>query len=468
MDSRRNDEAGPAFKYNTETIPAVFVMMFQQVFARYLTNAWAIFVLALLIRIGTFYYTYFIFKTPGGIAPSPNANEVYPLLALSLLKGQGLQAWYFAYRPPLLAMFMVVIYGLFNTTNPLAAVFAQMFISASICILAQHLANEMELAQPLPWLAALLTALDPASVRIGLVLLSETLRDFFVVLALIFLVRLLKKGQLRDSAACAASVVLAALARPDAIYFFVVVGLIVIIFVPRRLSRLVMFISIVGLGVMPWYVRNYIYAHHRFTFATSGDFNLLFYKAVSVEYWATGKSPLIIEAEFTYELERRLGIARSRDSYDETSMWPYLVPEDIKAYQYMNEMAWEVYVAHPLTYIALIPITIIQLLGFSDPPDFLNPATAISWIFNIAFYLSAFAGSLVAVRRKMWRWLFVLIAPTAYFLLVPTVTGGVGNTRARTSVTVCLAILAAAGLIWAWRRWHERRPLSTNSAQGLS
>ena len=104
-----------------------------------------------------------------------NANEVYPLLALSLLKGQGLQAWYFAYRPPLLAMFMVAIYGLFNTTDPLAPVFAQLFISASICILAQRLANEMELAQPLPWLAALLTALDPASVTVGLVLLRAYL-----------------------------------------------------------------------------------------------------------------------------------------------------------------------------------------------------------------------------------------------------------------------------------------------------
>jgi len=45
---------------------------------------WIILVGALLLRWGAFYLYYFIYKTPGGIAPSPHANEVYDFLAREL------------------------------------------------------------------------------------------------------------------------------------------------------------------------------------------------------------------------------------------------------------------------------------------------------------------------------------------------------------------------------------------------
>lgn len=428
--------------------------MWQRIFPKILTSGWSVFVLALLIRWGVFYYHYFVFKTPGGIPPSPHANEVYDLLARSLLNGQGLTLWYFAYRPPLYSMFIAVVYSLFNTTHPLSAVFAQSFISAAICPLAYHLAKELGATVKVQWLAGLLTALDPASITINLVLMAETLSNLFIALTLIFLVRLLKGGRRRDIAASAASAILAALARPNAIYFFVVVALIIVIGLPRKRIWAALFVCLFGLGVAPWYLRNYTYAQVA-TFATTSDFNLLFYKGVSVEQWATGKSPASIQAELTYELERRLGQSRPRSSYDENSMWPYLVPNDTRAYRLMREMALEIYRAHPLTYVLLIPVTLLKLLGFNGLPDLRDPLTDLTWIYNIGLYSLSSIGCLSELKKKSWLGLTITLMPIVYFLLVPALTGGVQDTRARTNVTICFAILAAEGFE-PLKNWRPR------------
>ncbi len=392
-------------------------------------------------------------------------------------------------------MFIAAVYSLFGV-NPLLAVFAQTFISAPICLFAYHLAKELGAEKRIQLVAALLAAVDPASISVGLTLVAETLSNFFVALSLIFLVRLLKsscharesgnpvgfglldsrlrgsdgvppKGNshenklqgrpasqglpLLDAAACAACVVLAALARPNAIYFFGVVALVILAFASRRLAKVGVFVCLFAIGVLPWYFRNYAYAN-TFTFATTSDFNLFFYKAVSVEQWATGKSPLRIEAEFAYQLEQRLGIARSFESYDENSIWPYLVPADTRAYRLMREMAWEVYLAHPLVYLFLIPVTLVKLLGLSGSLNALNVVTGATLVFNLALYTAALMGCLIVWQKKLWIWLFVTLVPIIYFLLVPAVTGGVQDTRARTSVTICFVILAAIGLGWLWEK----------------
>jgi hypothetical protein len=417
-----------------------------------LANRWFIFGLALTIRWGVVAYNYFIYKTPGGVAPSPHGNEVYDLLGQSLLNGQGFSLWHFAYRPPLYPLFIALTHGLFNTANPLAAVFLQSIVSAAICPLAFTLAKELEAPASVQWLAALFIALDPASISINVLLMAETLANLFIAVTLIFLARLLRQFQWRDVAACAAATALAALARPNAIYFFAVVVIISVVRAPRMAVRAAAFAALFAMCVAPWYVRNYAYAGVA-TFATTSDFNLLFYKGVSVEQWATGKSAGAIQAEFTDELEKRLGIQRTPESYDENSFWMYLVPADTRAYKVMRDMAVEVYLAHPVIYLFLLPVTLVKLLGFGDVPNLLDPATVVSWIYNLGLYGCATFGSLLAFKNKAWLWLSVTLIPILYFLLVPAVTGGVQDTRARTNITICLALLAASGVEWlkTWR-----------------
>jgi hypothetical protein len=410
-----------------------------------LFNIWGIFGLALLIRWCAVYLYYFVYKTPGGLPPDPTATEVYELLARELIEGRGLQSWLFAYRPPLEPMFIALTYIVTGARSPVAAVFAQTFVSASICLLAHQIAKELGADDMSRKAAALLAAIDPASIGIGLILMAETLSNLFIALSLVFLARLLKTGRLRDATACAAAIVLAALARPNAIYFAVAVAALIIAFMPRRPVVAGIFLGAFVLGVTPWYFRNYAY-HNLFTFSTTGNFNLLFYKAVSVEHRATGKPVLQVQAEFAYELERRLGIAQPPETYDHQSMWRQLVPADPRADRLMGDMAVEVYLAHPVTYLLVMPLSLVKLLAFTDE---FAPLGALRWlevIFNSLLYGFAALGAFVLWRRRLWVWPAVTVLPSIYFVAIPLITGGIQDTRARTSFTVCLAILAAEGI----------------------
>ena len=420
-----------------------------------LFNIWVIFGLALLIRWCAAYLYYFVYKTPGGLPPDPTATEVYELLARELIEGRGLQSWLFAYRPPLEPMFIALTYVVTGAKSPVAAVFAQTFVSASICLLAYQIAKELGADENSRKIVALLTAVDPASIGIGLVLMAETLSNFFIAASLVFLARLLKSHRLRDAAACAAGIVLAALARPNAIYFAAIVVVAIVVLTPRWLAKAGLFLGVFVLGVMPWHVRNYAY-HNLFTFATTGSFNLLFYQAVSVERWATGKEVHDIEAEFAYELDKRLGIAGPRETYDHNSIWRQLVPTDPRADRLMRDMAFEVYLKHPLSYILVIPLHLSKLLAYTD---LFAPFAVARWLemaFNFLFYSLTGLGGILFWRKRLWVWLAATVAPAIYFIAVPLVTGGVQDTRARTSITVCLAVMAAEGLMWLWQRRYKR------------
>jgi|GEM_PF-578953 len=419
-------------------------------------SLWIIFALALFLRWAAFYLLYFVYKTPGGIHPSPIASEVYDLLARELLSGRGFETWMFAYRPPLAPMFFATVYAVARTGDPLIPTFAQTVVSASVCLLAYALAAELGADERTRKMIALLVAIDPASIAIGLVLAGETLANFFIASSLIFLARLLKGGRLRDAAACGGSMVLAAMARPNAIYFAIVVAVVIVWLAPRWLPKAGLMLAVFALGVLPWYVRNYAY-HQLFTFATTGNFNLLFYKAVSVEALATGKPINEIQTELTYELESRLGIATPRDTYDYNAIWRQVVPTSPQADAMMRDMAVEIYLAHPVEYLLTMPIYLVKLLAFTDLYESFGIAKWVEVVFNVLLYGLAALGAFALTRSKQWNWLAAAAAPTVYFIAVPMITGGVQDTRARTNVTVCIALMAARGIGALWSRWHERK-----------
>jgi len=423
-----------------------------------LNNVGVIVLVALLIRCCVFYYYYFVYKTPGGIAPTPFASDAYDLLGRELVNGRGFSSWIFAYRPPLYPLFIAAVYSLTSQNNPLTVVFAQIVVSASVCLLTFGIARELGASEREQSLASLLVAVDPASVAISIWLMAETLANFFIAASLLFLIRLIKRHRLRDfadAALCGGSLALSALARPNAIYFVLVVAVVIIWLVSRPQFKVAVVVLVFVVGVVPWYVRNYAY-HRLFTFATMSSFNLLFYKGVSVEQWSSDKPVTEIQADLTYELERRLGIAGPRETYDGLSFWSYLVPADPRAAGVMLDMAFEIYLAHPLTYLLLLPVSLVKLLAFSDLSSQFGGVRWVELGLNAAFYVLALTGTVAITRKKMWDWLSVTVLPIIYFLAVPMITGGIQDTRARTNITACLAILAAYGLnvLWSRRREH--------------
>ena len=120
----------------------------------------------------------------------------------------------------------------------------------------------------------------------------------------------------------------------------------------------------------------------------------------------------------------------------------------------MRDMAVETYLAHPVAYFLVMPVSLVKLLAFTNVVETAGPP--FSWAeatFNLLFYSLAILGGIVLFRKRLWLWLAVTVLPAFYFLAVPLMTGGVQDTRARTSFTVCLAILAAEGI----RTLQERR-----------
>jgi 4-amino-4-deoxy-L-arabinose transferase-like glycosyltransferase len=415
----------------------------------------AIFLVALISRWGLFYYYYFIYKTPGGIPPTPFASDVYELLGRELVGGHGFSSWMFAYRPPLYPLFIAAVYALTGPGRPLVVVFVQLFLSASICWLTWGIARELGASEQVQKLAALLAAVDLTAVAAGQWLMAETLANFFIALSLLFLTRLLQRSRSVDAALCGGSLALSALARPNAIYFVLVAVILIIWLKPHLWLKAGVVLFVFVIGVLPWYLRNYAY-HRLFTFATTSSFNLLFYKGVSVEQWATGKPATEIQTELAYELDNRLGIAGPRETYDHLSFWRNLVPADPRTETVMRDMAIEIYLTHPLTYVLLIPVSLVKLLLFSDLSIQLGTIRWLELGFNAVLYGLAIGGAILALRKRMWQWLSVTALPAAYFLAVPVITGGIQDTRARTNITSCLAVLAALGLSFLWSKRHER------------
>lgn len=408
-------------------------------------NAWAIFGLALAVRWAVVYLYYFVYKTPGGIAPSPASGEVYEILALQLLGGRGFASSMFAYRPPLEPMLIALVYGLTGGAHPLLAVLAQTVISSAVCLAAYRIALDMALGETSARIAALIIALDPASLANSVTFAAETVSNLFLALSLLFLVRLVTSQKLLDAAACGAATALAALARPNAIYFSVVAAAIVVLLAQRRWIKVGLYLCAFAAGVLPWYVRNYAY-NNLFTFATTGSFNLLFYTGVAVESAATGRAPTEVQAELAYELDRRLGDAEPPETYDYQAIWHHLVPSNPNADRVMRDMALEIYSRRPLTYVVVMLKQLVKLLAFSDLYESFGVAKWLELGANILLYIFAARGVIYFYREKLWLPFWVTVLPSGYFLAVPMIAGGVQDTRARTNITVTLAIMAAAAI----------------------
>lgn len=282
---------------------------------------WMILVLAIGIRLAFIYYLYFIYITPGGgrLSLGGMSDTTYHYGALQLLQG-SIATGYFAYHAPLMSMLVAVVYAFFGVDAIYTAVVAQVIFSAATCLFAMAMAKAFGLDDRLGKMASLLMALDLSSIGVSLAIGAEVLSNFFIAWTLLFLARLLLKGRLRDALACGAAVVLAALARPNAVYFAAPAALAIFLLSPRRWVNAALFGVICVLGMLPWFFRNYVY-HHAFTFSTVGNFNLLFYRAASVEYWATGKPVEEIQARLAYELDRRLDLVKKDEEYNASSIY---------------------------------------------------------------------------------------------------------------------------------------------------
>ena len=210
-------------------------------------------IVSLFVRWATYYYYYLVYTDIGGLHFSPTADEAntYEILARQLLSGNGLSHELFSYRPPLQPMFIALTYLMSGSTNPLIAVVSQSFVSAGLTILTFIAAKELRIPIPVQFWSGLIVALDPASVIIGMTLMAETLSNMFVVISIIFMIRLMRNQNMRDAAAAGASIALATLARPTAIYYWVPIVLAITFLVPGFARNAATLVVVFSIGVLP-------------------------------------------------------------------------------------------------------------------------------------------------------------------------------------------------------------------------
>ena len=420
-------------------------------------------IVSLLVRWATYYYYYLVYTDIGGLHFSPTADEAntYEILARQLLSGNGLSHQLFSYRPPLQPMFIALTYLMSGSTNPLIAVFSQSFVSAGLTILTFVTAKELRIPIPVQFWSGLIVALDPASVIIGMTLMAETLSNMFVVISIIFMIRLMRNQNMRDAAAAGASIALAALARPTAIYYWVPIVLAITFLVPGLARNTTILVIIFSIGILPWYLRNQIY-HNVFTFSTVGNFDLLFYGAVSVKSKATGQTPQELEAQFAYELDQRLNQGRDRDHYDYSSKWKFLVSDNPQVNSEISQMALEVFLDHPMEYAITTFRPLIKIYAKTNYLNVLGPIRGLEIIFNLALYMLAFLGAINAWINRNRIFLVTTLIPIIYFTAIPVLSraGSGMDTRARTPFTFALAILAAQSVYWIWKKYNDNTEIS--------
>ena len=420
-------------------------------------------IVGLLVRWTTYYYYYQLYTDVGGLHFSPTADEAstYEILARQILSGHGLSHELFSYRPPLQPMLIALTYLVSGSTNPLIAVFVQSFISTGLAILTFIIAEELTMSKPAQFFSGLIVALDPASIIIGMTLMAETLANIFVAISMIFIIRLIRSRNMRDAAAAGAAIALATLARPTSIYYWVPIVLIIPVLVPGLIRKITMLVIIFAIGVLPWYVRNQIY-HNVFIFSTVGNFDLLFYGAVSVKSRATGQSPQELEAQFAYELDQRLNQGKSRDNYDYSSKWKFLVSDNPQVNSEISKMALEVFREHPMEYATTIFRPLIKIFAITNYLKVLGPMSALEIVFNLSLYTLALLGIVRSWMSRNRIFLVVTLLPIIYFTAIPVLSraGSGMDTRARTPFTFSLAILAAQSLYWLWKRYIKNTEIS--------
>ena len=307
-----------------------------------------------------------------------------------------------------------------------------------------------------------------ASIANSINLQAETLTNFLLALSMLWLALVIQRRRLRDAALAGLWLGLATLARPTTIYLFAFcLPLFVVLLRKESLKLYPAFAILPVLFILGWSGRNQIHIGE-FTYSTVGDFNLLFYRAVSVERWANaGKSDDVIRREFAAEVERRMGSPVDISQIDSGYFWRNFSPTDGRRVRVMRVMALEVFRAHPLWYLATLPGGVFRMYAYTSlyGSPFLPEL-----LYNLAFYTAAIIGVVVCWKRRDWPALWITLTVIGYVTLATIVSQTTGmDTRMRTSTTTALAVLGAIAVVWIRDKWLSlwlRKGRRTSAVEG--
>ncbi len=318
--------------------------------------------------------------------------------------------------------------------------------SCAIIPLAYALARRLGLEQGAALLAAGIVALDATSVKYAATVLAEPMASLLLALGYWCMARLgAARGRRRVAVwglAGGLAIALSALTRPSAYLLWIPMGF-WILYARRgqgagRLAMLALVLP-AALGAGLWKLHNA--AHYdNSSFTSVGTFNLLHHRAASVLYQATGDDILTVQLRLVKAVESRLGKPTAGlSSHDH---WKHRTGSAAQQ-SVMTDVALEVFFAHPLHYLATIPVGAYRVLL-----EVRRWPLPLALVWNIGLLALSAAGVWRLARARRWADGAFLLLPCVYFvagtLLVQTSSI---DTRARVMLTPLLAVLAAYGVV---------------------
>lgn len=375
--------------------------------------------------------------------------DLYRILAEEILQGDlAFQHSGYLLRPPLFPLLAAAL-----DLEPLLILTVNILLATGIIPLTYLLANQFDPPEKLSLLSALIVAIDPTSVKYSGVLLAVPLANF--LLALAFLTMMKIRGEDKLIAALywgflsGSLIVLSALTRSAAYLLWLPMALWAG-FARRTVAggRILATAALVVpamLGVGLWMQHNATHLKNG-SFTTIGTYNLLYYRAASVLYQATGQEIDAVYAELARRVEAKLGKDTAEITASKRHEHYTGSPEQQNA---MTEVAIGVFLEYPLYYALTIPVGLYRMVIRVSGPLVWPGA-----VWNLALIFASAIGLWRLAREKNWAAAAFLALPCVYFiggaLLVCT---SCADTRARVMITPLLAVMAAyGGLHWLNRR----------------
>ena len=354
-------------------------------------------------------------------------------------------------RPPLYAL----------GGNRALVLLADALVGALLVPVTFWLARRFQLTVKVAYLAALIVAVDPSSIVFSSFLGPEPLANLLLSVSLAALLAALQTGAPRSlwlAIVAGGGLAASALVRPAAYMLWIVLGGWALFKDRHRWLTVGVFVVSAVLPIAAWTVHNGLVFNYP-TFSTVSGFTMLYYRAASVEHLATGNDVDSVFLDLTRRVEAKLG--HDPALVDGATHWGYhAATPDITAA--MNEVSLQVFLAHPLMYLATIPIGFARMYGLmeaSSPFSGILADAEIAW--NAAFLAGSLVGLWLSFRRKRWTQFWVTLVVCAYFTGGTLLVKSAGmDTREHSMLTPVMASACAFKytVMHAPRRQRPRKP----------
>lgn len=358
----------------------------------------------------------------------------------------------FLVRPPL---FPLLIYSL--NMNGTAVLLVNTVFGALLAPLSMVLAWQFGLTRRETLVTGLIVAFDPTSIVYSGYLGPEPLANVTLLVALIALLVAIDPAyqprlRLASGVAAGIGVGLSMLARPASFLLFIPLGIWLLIQRRRAWRAIVVFMVISGMVMGGWILHNG-QQFATYSFSTIGTYNLLYYRASSVERLASGQPIDTVYAELSRRVEEQLGHDTDHVT-DQTRHGHYAATSDTQ--RAMMQTALAVFRSAPGFYIITIPIGLARMFLITNVlPGWFKPLDV---VWNAVFILGALAGLWIIARRRKWLLFGYVVLLSVYYTggTLVVQTSGM-DTRMRTMLTPFLAMATAISLFALIDWWCERR-----------